>query len=114
MISYKKLPLDRRVASFMSETSLHLTVICFGVFFCQIQTCETAGRAQCAARYVRGRASVNAAVARPTVHELRDATLTAYQSLAFQPRTPRWTSAVTNDATWDFHLNATAPKPLLV
>lgn len=82
LISYKKLPLDRRVAIFMSETSFHLTVICFAFFFCQTETSETAGQAQSVACYVRGRASVNA-VARLTVYELRDATLTAYQSLAF-------------------------------
>lgn len=54
--------------------------------------------------YVRGHASVKAA-ARPTVYVLDNVALTAYQSGTFQPRAPRKMSAVTNDATWDFHLN---------
>lgn len=54
--------------------------------------------------YVKGQASVKA-VTRPTVRALNNAALTAYQSVSFQPRTPGKMSAVTNDATQDFHLN---------
>ena len=42
------------------------------------------------------------AVAKPAVYELDNTALTAYQSLTFQPRTPRKMSAWTDDAAFEF------------